>query len=133
MGDFLTRNLKTNNIHLLWFIPGILQFRPDFTYLDKSSKRKKETAAAEAASDDEEAGPSSVRQVTVKFKQLENNERKKKAIETSFKTLQKKSEAEAWTPYTWHTQDSTFSEVSFCCEIYRFEMVKIVYYNKIVF
>lgn len=107
--------------------------RPDFAYLDKSSKRKKETAAADAESDEEEAGPSSARQVTVKFKQPENNERKKKAIENSFKTLQKKSEEEAWIPYTWHNENSTFSEVSSGYSISLLScMVTFLYCNYLV-
>lgn len=89
----------------------MIQLRPDFTYMDRTSKRKRETDQQDASSEDEaEAGPSTAQQVTVKFKQAEN-ERWKKAAASSFKTLQRKSQEEPWVTGKWHMEGSAISEV----------------------
>lgn len=95
----------------------MVQMRPDFSYMDSTLKRKRETEQSNVPSEDEEeAGPSTAQQVTVKFKQAES-ERWKKATANSFKTLQRKSQEEAWVTCKWHTEHSATSEV--ICNCYQ--------------
>lgn len=87
---------------------GILQLRPNFSYIDKTAKRKRE-AELSVESGDEEAGPSTAEQVTVKFKKPTGDLQK---AETSFKKLRKMNEQEAWIPCEYHPENSTVSAVS---------------------
>ncbi|KAJ8929805.1 hypothetical protein NQ314_017402 [Rhamnusium bicolor] len=96
-----------SEIHLT-ALKSIFQFRPNFPYMEKGLKRKKQ-AETEDDSDEEQAGPSSAQQVTVKFKQ--NDDRWKKSRETSYKSLQAKSENEPWTECTWYESDTTLSNL----------------------
>lgn len=76
--------------------------------MEKCLKRKKQMET-NAESDEEEAGPSTAKQVTVKFK---SDDKWKERNEKSYKALKAKSEEEPWTECTWHTQEMTESGVS---------------------
>lgn len=87
---------------------GIIQMRPNLSYINKTTKRKKETDVSHA-SDDEEAGPSTVEQVTVKFRKPTNDGQTTES--TSYKSLQRKYEQENWELCDFYPESSTFTEV----------------------
>lgn len=76
--------------------------------MEKCLKRKKEEDA-NIESDEEQPGPSTAKQVTVKFK---SDDKWKERNENSYKALKAKSEEEAWIECTWHNKESTESGVS---------------------
>ncbi|XP_050301715.1 DNA-directed RNA polymerase III subunit RPC5 [Anthonomus grandis grandis] len=90
-------------------IKDIFQLRPHFPYLDKGLKKKKDVLN-NLDSDEEEAGPSTAQQVTVKFKQMDDPE-KKSSHELSYHALQAKKNQEPWITCTWHEENSTASNV----------------------
>lgn len=107
----------------------MVQMRPNFTFMNNKLKRKRETEHSNVSSEDEEeAGPSTAQQVTVKFKQSEN-ERWKKATVNSYKTLQRKSQEEAWVPCKWHTEDSATSEVIIVSEFLNIKFYSCYFYT----
>lgn len=74
-------------------------------------KRKKDTSEDAYSGDEDAAGPSSTpTAVTVKFKQPVN-EKYKKAVTASFKSLKQRSDGEPWSYYNWCPENSTSSEV----------------------
>lgn len=78
--------------------------------MEKGLKRKKESGDPDEP-DEEQAGPSSAQQVTVSFKNTD--ERWKKDPVLSYKALLARRAEEPWTEYSWHEQNSTFSEVGY--------------------
>ncbi|XP_030749285.1 DNA-directed RNA polymerase III subunit RPC5-like [Sitophilus oryzae] len=90
-------------------ITDVYQLRPYFPYLDKGLKRKKDILN-NAESDEEEAGPSTAKQVTVKYKQAEDPDQKK-VRDANYQLLQAKREQETWTECNWYDEGSTVSDV----------------------
>lgn len=81
--------------------------RPNYSYLNRTSKRKRETDTT-PESDEEESGPSIAEQVTVKFKKPTNN--LQSADNSKFK---KRCDPENWQPCDFYPEHSTVSAVSF--------------------
>ncbi|XP_076271749.1 RNA polymerase III subunit E [Rhynchophorus ferrugineus] len=90
-------------------ITDVYQLRPHFPYLDKGLRKKKDVLN-NMDSDGEEAGPSTAQQVTVKFKQSEDPD-KKKFQDLSYHALQARKEQEPWIECAWHDENSTLSNV----------------------
>lgn len=83
---------------------GFVQMKPNFSHMDKISKRKRDTNAANDSEEEEESGPSNAEQVTVKFSQNQN----KTPHVLSYKKLQEKSAEESWVECQWQDTDSAY-------------------------
>ncbi|KAL1517071.1 hypothetical protein ABEB36_000883 [Hypothenemus hampei] len=117
------RNVKDNQnyavaafngreIHLT-SIKDVFQLKPHFPYLDKGLRKKKDVLNNTESDDDNDMnkpGPSNAQQVTVRFKQSEDPDRKS-THDVSFHALQNRKNQEAWIQCKWHDESTTTSNV----------------------
>lgn len=99
-------NFRSINVCIYVFL-GLLRLKPYYPHLDKEVKKKE----AKQKECEEESGPSTAKQITVKFSKGENDKWKKQQ-ELSYKNIMKKYDEESWIQCDWQPEKSELSEVS---------------------